>query len=130
MQIRFERFEHRGQNKNFSSETAYALLNFVFTKLETCTSSMFFSQNSSGLLKVGVAKSKSTAISPRDVKSGIFEGELDGARPTFQHFTSLGTPSSSHSYKLQREVKCGLRSAVRRRFSGRFGATSKALPEV
>lgn len=65
------------------------------------TSLMFLSANSSGLFKVAVTKSKSTAISPRDVKSGICLGELDGARPTCQHFTSFGEPPSSHSYKLR-----------------------------
>lgn len=56
----------------------------------------------SGFLRVGVTKSKSTAVSPRDVKSGILEGESDGVRPTFQHFMSLGAPPSSHSYKLRK----------------------------
>ena len=74
---------------------------FGITKLWACTSSVFLLTNISGFLRVGVAKSKSTAVSPREVKSGIFEGELDGARPTFQHFTSLGASPRSHSYKLR-----------------------------
>jgi len=73
-------------------------------KLSAYTSSIFLSANISGFLRVGVAKSKSIAVSPRDVKSGIFEGDLDGARPTFQHFTSLGAPPSSHSYKLRAKL--------------------------
>lgn len=77
---------------------------FEIAKLPACTSSMLLSANISGFLRVGVVKSKSTAVSPRDVKSGIFEGELDGARPTFQHFTSLGAPPSSHSYKLRAKL--------------------------
>lgn len=64
------------------------------------TSLILLSANISGFLRVGVAKSKSIAASPRDAKPGIFEGELDGARPTFQHFTSLGVLPRSHSYKL------------------------------
>lgn len=56
--------------------------------------------NSSGLRRVGVAKSKSTAMSPKDVKSGILDGEPNGTRPTFQDFRNFGLLPTSHSYKL------------------------------
>lgn len=56
----------------------------------------------SGLQRVGVAKSKSTAVSPKEVKSGILDGEPNGTRPTFQLLISLGLLPSSHSYKLRK----------------------------
>ena len=50
--------------------------------------------------KVGVAKSKSTAVSPRDAKLGIFEGDIEGVGPTFHVFSIFGVFPIPHSYKL------------------------------
>lgn len=64
---------------------------------------------------MGVAKSKSTAVSPREEKSGIFDGELIGTRPTFQDFMILGLLPTSQSYKLGKIIKKQLK---KRTFSG------------
>ena len=53
-------------------------------------------------LTVGVAKSKSTAISPSAAKFGILDDDIDGLGPTFQVLISFGVFPTSHSNSLQK----------------------------